>query len=206
MSRSNQNKLFNPCDIWLNWNAENGTVVYHRDNKTTALKFPFKLIVLDQLSAIGGWHKKTKSAIYSNQIKDVKSTPLTVRTRNEILARGLFSEISIPMYAIGGQFNLYIYAAVRAKTGMNIAALRLKGASLGEWNIFSKKNKKSLLKKAILITGSREAGNEKHKFRNPIFELATIAPEEDKRAIELDIILQEYLTQNKNEQVPQGQN
>ena len=207
MSRSNQNELYNPSTKWFDWNGagDGGFPEFYNKEKDNGegkdpggnvrVPIPFQFIVLDQMSAIKGWNDAQKSGIFSNEVRNSKQTPMTVKFhKGGVVAQGLYENIKAQVIAAGGKFTANIYIAFKDETGkMAIGSIQLKGAGLKAWSEFSKKHRADIMKKAVVITGFQDGQKGAIKFRTPVFGLKEVKEETNKAAIELDAILQAYL-------------
>jgi hypothetical protein len=207
MSRSNQNELHNPSTRWFDWNgaADGGCVEFYDKNKINGegkdpggnvkVASPFLFVVLDQMSTIKGWNDANKSGIWSNEVRNSKQTPFTVKFhKGGTVAQGLYENIKPMVVAAGGKFTSSIYIAFKGDDGkLAIGALQLKGASLKAWSDFSKNNRSEIMKKAVVINGFIDGQKGAIKFRTPLFALKDVSEATNKAAIELDAILQAYL-------------
>ncbi len=204
MSRSNPNEMIpHPCERWYEWNGAKGNLRYYdRENKVQIeVDIPFGFILLDQVAAIRGWSDKFESGIYSNEVKDTRSEPLTVKYfKGGEFAKGLYAEIKDTVLAAGGHFVLNCYVAF-GDTGnrdigvgsLRLGSIQFKGAALSAWMEFEKKNRKDAWKKRIRITGYKEGKKGSITFRTPEFEIEEISKEDDEEATLLDRGLQTYL-------------
>lgn len=207
MSRSNQNELYNPATKWFDWNGagDGGFPEFYDKNLDNGegkdpggnvkVPLPFLFVVLDQMSTIKGWNDPQKSGIWSNEVRNSKETPMTVKLhKGGIVAQGLYENIKATVVAAGGKFTSNIYIAFKGADGkLAIGALQLKGAALMAWSEFSKANRSELMKQAVVITGYKDGVKGAVKFRTPVFALKKVSEETNKAAIELDAILQAYL-------------
>ncbi len=207
MSRSNQNETYNPSQRWFDWNGagDGGFPEFYDKNKDNGegkdpggnikVSIPFLFIVLDQMSTIKGWNDAQKSGIFSNEVRNSKQTPMTVKFhKGGVVAQGLYENIKAQVVAAGGKFTSNIYIAYKGDDGkLAIGAIQLKGAALMAWSEFSKKHRADIMKKAVVITGFKDGVKGAVKFRTPVFGLKEVKEETNKAAIELDAILQAYL-------------
>lgn len=199
MSRSNPTESSNhPCTRWHEYDGANGNVRYYdRDTKQNVpVPDGFRFILLDELAVIKGWHDASESGITSNEVKRIDRDPLTVKAfKGGVLAEGFYSKIRDRIVNLGGHYtaNLYIAFKPSADQPLSIGSLQLKGAALGAWMEFAKKNRSEIYKKSIVIRGSKEGKKGKVVFQTPVFHLGEISPETDAQAMGLDKTLQEYL-------------
>lgn len=201
MSRSNpqNDSAPNPATRWYEWNGESGTVRYYdKDAKVNIdVNLPFTFILLDELGSVRGWNEASKSAIYSNEIRDTRQDVLIVRAfKGGTLAEGLYKDIKdhVTSKSVGGQFTSNCYIAFKSNgSPLAMGALQFKGAALGAWMDFRKAHRSGLLTKAVRITGFAEGKKGRIVFRVPVFAIAEITAESNAAAVELDMTLQTYL-------------
>lgn len=186
----------NPSTRWMQWNGEKGNIKYFDKATETNIEvnLPITFIVLDQLATIKGWHDPSESAIYSNEVKDIRSERLLVKSfKGGQIAEGFYTEIKDKISANGGGFALNIYIAYYDADILKIGSLILKGAALGAWMEFNKINKKNLLTNAVSIESFDRGKKGSVSFTTPVFSLKKISEETLKNAVGLDIELQNYL-------------
>jgi len=149
---------------------------------------------LDQLAVIKGWHEKSESGIYSNEVKDTRSDPFVVKAfKGGIIVEGLYGTIRDRVLVAGGHFTTNCYIAYKTDKGLALGSIQFKGATLNAWVEFCKANRADLYKKAIKIKGYDQGKKGKIEFRTPKFFLADVTADTDKAALTIDKSLQEYL-------------
>jgi hypothetical protein len=198
MSRSNPTtESQHPCTRWIEWDGSNGNLRYYdkEDKKNVALEDGFTFLLLDQLATVKGWHDRSNSGIYSNEVRDTKSEPLTVKAFKEPspLAEGLYSQIKDRVAAIGGSYVANCYIAFKSDGELKIGSIQFWGAALNAWVDFRNEHKAELFTKAIQIKGYTEGKKGKIVFRTPLFHLKEISQETNDAASQLDRELQSYL-------------
>jgi hypothetical protein len=200
MSRSNPSQNDpNPATRFFEWQGEQGVVRhYDKDAKQNVVHpLPFTFLLLDELASVRGWHNASNSGIYSNEVRDTRTDIMVVKAfKGGTLAEGLYKDIKDRINTQGGQFHANCYLAYRAEpVGMlSIGSLKFKGAALRAWMEFRKAHRGDLYKRATNITGYDEGKNGRIIFRVPTFELKDVSPATDAAAVELDAILQQWLT------------
>lgn len=196
MSRSNPNvNSPNPSTRWFEWDGSKGGVRYYDKDaeKNIELALPFVFLVLDETSTIKGWHDPSDSGIYSNEVRDLGTQPLTVKSfKGGVLANGLYKDIKDKAKAKGGMYVSNIYLGFKEAGNLQIGCLQLKGASVHRWMEFRKKAGKELLSSAVSIYSTEKGKKGKIEFVTPVFKLVTVSPETNEAAIALDKELQEF--------------
>lgn len=200
MSLSNpSNHILNPAEKYILWHGKQAYLYYYDKEKGENIKIaiPFRMIVLDQLSCVAGFHKQTQSNIYSNQVRNTKTDPIVVKTsKGGFSWEGIYKEIitQIP----GGKFFKSIYVAIRLPEydDFIIANLKLHGAAQWEWSQFVKANKEHIEKVgAVSVSGFSAATEGGLDYVIPVFKTEQITKKETlDQAIELDKKLQAYLS------------
>lgn len=215
MSRSNpHDNAPNPATRWFEWNGADGRIRYYNKDEQKEIEIPvvpphkaFKFLVLDELACISGFHKPSKSRIFSNDVRDTRQSVFVVKSKKEgILVEGAYREIKDRVVRLGGGFTTHLYIAFKADDGMlAIGSLHLRGAALGQWMDFRKANRSTLYKKAVSIAGFKEDTSGRITFRMPVFSISDTSPDTDKQAVALDQQLQAwieaYLKRNTRDQV-----
>lgn len=206
MSRSNPSEHgTHPCQRWIQWRGGDGLLSYWdktRDGGKGAnveVPMPFTFLVLDKLFVIKGFNDSAQSGITSNEVKDLATTPMTVRIFGKgVIAEGLYSEIKekVMNKSVGGQFTVNLYVAFKGDNGkLQLGSVQFSGCSLGPWIDFEKKHKGAVWSQAVVVTGRGEMQKKgKVEFYPPTLALKPASPETDAEAKALDaMVLKPYL-------------
>lgn len=182
----------------MEWDGENGEVRYYdkATKENIGIGDNLTFILLDRLSVVKGWHERSKSGITSNEVKDMRAEPLTVRAyKGGVIAEGLYSAIKDRVNAAGGHYTANLYVAFKAdsKGPLEIGSIQLKGAALSAWMDFEKDNRGELYKQAIQFKGHEQKKKGKIDFCVPKFALKEISEDTNKQAVEIDKRLQDFL-------------
>lgn len=195
MSRTKPNdNPINPCERWFEWNGETGNFKYYDKAKkeNVIINLPFTFLVLDdKLSTIKGWSDADQSGIWSNEVKDLKTGILTVRTKKGVQIEGTYEQIKGRVTGADYVKSLYI-AFINEEKKLSIGNISIKGASLNAWIEFQKVNKdvyKGIIKVADCIQGQKG----KVIYQMPNFVMTPAPEKATAMADALDLILQEYL-------------
>jgi hypothetical protein len=201
MSRS-QPTLQNPAVRFFDWSAKQGQIRYYdkEAKENVDVKMPFRFLVLDQLSQIGGGKKvgqgKNKEFIgyYSNAVRkfDINKEKFIVKDKNGVVGEGSYQEVK----AITGAklvAGLYI-AFFDDDKKLQIGHLKLHGSAMGAWFEFSKG--KNVEQGVITVAKGEEERDEDDKvYYLPAYSQSNgLTDETEAAAIELDEQLQKYLT------------
>ncbi len=214
MSRSNPtSNVTNPSNRFINWDGSEGVLFWYdrtikstvkgeKDGANVEMKPDFTFILLDQLSTIKGFHEKSKSGIYSNEVRDTRSDVLVVKAfKGGEIASGVYAQIKDRVVVSGGKFTANCYIAFRAGKDdkkLTLGAIQFHGAALRSWMDFSKANRSDLYKKAIHLKGFGEetigSGKKAVTYRFPKFAIKDLSEDTEKEATEIDAtVLQPYL-------------
>lgn len=219
MSRSNPNEgTRNPSTRWFTWagGGEQGYVEwYDKDAKNNVrVDGAFTFLLLDELSTVKGWHEASESSIYANEVRDLRSDALVVKSfKGGELASGLYTTIRDTIIAKGGHYHSSIYIAYKDGDALKLGNLGLKGAALSAWMEFKKqapskkdakgKSVKSYYVDAVTVTGFEDGKKGGTKFRTPMFALKEVSGATNDQAVALDTELQaffaDYLKRPKSE-------
>lgn len=203
MSRSNPNqRAVNPAKLFLQWDSDKKQFKHwdkeavnpekpEKKGANVFIPIPFNFLVLDSLHTIAGFSDENQSGIYSNEVRDLKKEKLKIYVGKTAEAEGLYEDIKGKV--VGSKYAQSIYIGFHDADGsLQIANLKLYGASIGSWIEFCKKN--DVEKGAINVSETRHGKKGKVEWDEPIFKAIEIKPETDEKAKELDVQLQEYLT------------
>lgn len=208
MSRSNPTEgVRNPATRWFTWagGGEQGFVEWYDKDAKQNVKIdgPFTFLLLDELSTVKGWHEPSESGIYANEVRDLRSDALVVKSfKGGELATGLYATIRDSIVAKGGHYHGSAYIAYKDGEELKIGNLGLKGAALSAWMEFKKsaptkkdangKSVKAYFADAVTITGFVDGKKGGTKFRTPTFALKAVGEATNQQAIALDAELQAY--------------
>ncbi|ASZ74209.1 hypothetical protein SEA_SQUINT_133 [Mycobacterium phage Squint] len=193
MSLSKPRTSNSPVRRWVRVKGGTGELSYW-DKAAEAEKtidLPFHFVVLDSLSAISGYHESSKSGIFSNEVRDTRKEPFTVRSRDGVLVEGLYDDIKDRAKALGGKFATSLYIAYKDGDDLAIGNILLSGAALSSFFDFRKgKNLDNDPGVAILkFSGPHTKGRTEYF----IPEFGSWTPNDLNSAIALDETLQAYL-------------
>jgi hypothetical protein len=165
-----------PVKKYLSWSSNDKCLTYWdkdaKENKQ--LKLPLQLIHFAEYGTIKGWHDASGSGIYSNEVSSSKGEELTVRAfkaKGE-LAKGLYQDIKEKVVALGGKYNLSLYALINGE----IVNISLQGSALQAWSKFATDSKKSFLGNFIDIKSAEELKKGSIKYSVPAFTVGGIIP------------------------------
>jgi len=196
MSRSNNTEIISPVKRHFEWSGSEGCIKYFDKTKgekgeNILLKLPFTFLVLDRLTTMRGFSDADNSGIWSNEIRDLKKETLTVRTKKGIIGQGLYETLDAVKNK-GAQYAQSVYIAYYDENKeLSIGNLLMTGSSIGPWIDLLKG--KDIYKYAVIIKEKKEEKKGATKFFAPVFNLTTVKPETDNKAIDLDKELQTYL-------------
>jgi hypothetical protein len=191
MSRSATSVSSNPSTRWFEWSGSTGQLKYWDKDKqeNVFVDLPFTFLILDQLSAVSGYSDDTASGIWSNEVRDLRTELLTVRTKHGIVGKGLYDEVK---NIKGARFTKSVYIAYYEGKELKLGHFKVVGSALGAWIEFSKG--KNLYNGAVTVAGKTAAKKGTTKYFVPVFEVKeSVSEETEEKAKALDRQLQEYL-------------
>jgi len=203
MSRSNQTETNpNPAKYFFKFASSKGTFQYYDKEKkeNIQVKLPFRFMVLDTLSTVGGFSKNCNSGFWANEVRNTVTDPLTVRTKDGVFAEGLYRDkIESPLKADGGKFIQSIYIAYKDDSKeLVIANIQMLGSALGAWIPFTKANKNEIFKGVVTVKTTIEETNGANTYKVPVFKIGKVTEPTDAAAKVLDEELQVYLEASLN--------
>ncbi len=201
MSRSNPNERpINPAKKFFEFNGASGTFSYYdkdavnpdpkKKGMNVLVPMPFLFFVLDQLTTITGFNEPQGSGIWSNEIKDLKTGILTVRTKSGVQATGIYDVIKGKV--VGSDYCKSVYIAYQENGQFVIGNIKMSGSCLNAWIEYSKG--KNVYEGAIGFRSCSDHTKGAVNYKQPIFEPVKCKDETNALMIELDKQLQEYLT------------
>jgi hypothetical protein len=214
MSRSNPTSdVVHPCQLWLEWDAKTGTVVYYDKKSDSNVSMPkkFVFVVLDQLNLVTGYDRKNKCGITSNEVRKSVEEVMAVKSfKGSHIKSGLYSEIKDTITARGGKFTRNIYIMCKRDGKPVLASLKIHGTTLRAWSEFFNANREEVKNtKAVIINGTFTEQVDGKDFIFPVFGLYELSEAGNDAAKAMDRVLQSYLdiylAKKSGEPAPQQQ-
>jgi hypothetical protein len=194
----------NPAKRYLEWDSNAGGFKFYDKEKgqNVPVKSPFKFVVLKTLHTVKGWHGKSESGIYSNEVTDMNQILNVKSFKGGHLVSGLYRDIKDKLQ--GGVYFKSIYVMLADGSVANIA---LKGASCAAWGDFTKKTANRLPDEWVAVMGASEQRNGSVKYTVPTFEFkGSLKAEEGQMADEaydsLKGYLNDYLSRKPEDNAP----
>lgn len=155
---------------------------------------PFRAIVLDVFSFIGGFNNKQQSGIWSNEVRSTRDEEFVVRTRGGVLKQGLYADIrdEVTNPKVGGKFGNSVYIAFREDGEWKLGNLKLIGAGLSAFFDF-KKGKFFDSDPGLAITAWQGKQTGTNEYFSPVFESWDVGAADLAAASSLDETLQQFL-------------
>ncbi len=125
-----------PATMYLQWSSEDKCFKHYNSatKQNELVELPLKFCVLKELHTVKGWHDKSASGIYANEVAAIGSETLEIKSfKGGVLAKGIYKEIKEIINNIGGVYYKSIYAMLPSGDVVNIA---IKGASVKAWGDF----------------------------------------------------------------------
>jgi hypothetical protein len=197
MSRSNPTAK-NPATRFFKWAGgfDGGGQLTWYDKEAEqekSMKLPFTFLVLDELNTITGFSEADHGGFWSNEVRNLTTDDLIVRTSSGIKARGLYGQISEGIKAKGAKYAKSVYIAFKDEAGeLVIGNIKVSGAALTAWIEFNKKF--DVYKCAVILEGAKEAKKGANKYFVPIFDGRNVSEATNQEAAHLDETLQAYLS------------
>lgn len=193
MSRLNPRGSANPAKMFAQWGGDEGILSYYdkEAKENVELKLPFTFLVVDELNTVKGWSDADHSGYWSNEVYDITTDELRVRTKRGLVGKGTWAKLKGEL--IGAAYCKSIYIAYKDETGeLVLGNLQLKGAALTAWIEFNKQY--DVYKGAVQLVGP---GEEKKKgktvYYEPVFKGQDVSADTEAAALEINRGLDEYL-------------
>jgi hypothetical protein len=214
MAGRGQETIQNPCTKWFKWAGSTGQVMHYDKitKQNVEVELPFTFLLLDVLSTIKGYDESAKASIWSNEVRDIKNSILTIKSGSDVIASGTYSVVKDKSVSAGGSYAASCYIAYYDENKkLTIGNMIMTGSSLGggvhkpsdktkkdieigAWIDFTKNFKADIYKKAIVVTKEERVCTQgATKFFCPKFSVKDVSAETDKAAVELNNELQAYL-------------
>jgi hypothetical protein len=85
-----------PATMYLEWSSNDKCFKYwnNDDKENVLVQLPFTFLVLKEMHTVKGWHDKSQSGIYANEVKNISSEVIEVKSfKGGLLAKGIYKEI-----------------------------------------------------------------------------------------------------------------
>jgi len=160
-----------PAEMYLEWKSDDKSFSYYDKAQGKNITVdPGKFLFLMDRSTIKGWSEADQSGIYSNEVKNLSTDDLNVRTfSGKAIASGKYADIKEAIQKAGGTFTKSIYAMMDDGTIINF---QLRGVSLRQWMDFTAKSRRRLPDEWITIASVEEGKKGRVTFSFPIFEFS----------------------------------
>ena len=160
-----------PAEMYLEWKSDDKSFSYYDKSQGKNITVdPGKFLFLMDRSTIKGWSEADQSGIYSNEVKNLSTDDLNVRTfSGKAIASGKYADIKEAIAKAGGTFTKSIYAMMEDGTIINF---QLRGVSLRQWMDFTAKSRRRLPDEWITIASVEEGKKGRVTFSFPNFEFS----------------------------------
>jgi hypothetical protein len=157
----------NPAARFLEWDSNQGCFKFYSKEKgeNIVVKVPFRFVVLKQLHTIKGWHGKSESGIYANEIENMNDILHVKSFKGGPIVSGMYKDIKDRLN--GGVYFKSIYIMFQDGSIGNIS---MKGAAVAAWGDFTKKQMSRLPDEWVVVKGAKEEKNGSVKYTIPVFE------------------------------------
>jgi hypothetical protein len=189
-----------PAQMYLEWSSDEKCFKYwdnvEKENKLVQL--PLTFLVLKEFHAVKGWHDKSQSGIYSNEVKNISQEQIEVKSfKGGTLAKGIYKDIKEIIGNVGGRYVKSIYAMLKDGTIVNI---QLKGSAVKEWGEAFNKGRSRLADEWVTISEANEMKKGKVNYSVPVFKFDhSLNDAENKLADEVYERLDSLLSNKRSE-------
>lgn len=169
MGRSSefQNSYEKPASMYLEWSSNDKAFKHWNGSENVLIELPLKFAVLKEMHTVKGWHDKSESGIYSNEVKNIGSEILEVKSfKGGTLVKGIYKEVKDLIQNAGGKYYKSIYAMLEDGTIINIA---IKGSAVKSWGEFIGSAKSKLVTNWVEVNESLDGKKGSIKFSTPVF-------------------------------------
>jgi hypothetical protein len=193
--------LQNPAKIFIQWKSKNKAFSYYNKEKKedVLLPMPFSFIPIHVCRTVKGYNHKKNKTFISNEVEDLKNTPLTVVSYNNLTKerkteyQGLYSEIKDD-FDQNIKYTESLYAAIKNKKGeLSLVNIQLNGAGLHHWFDFVKAS--NIWKGSVKVSSTTKEKNGDVDYFAPVYVIDKISTEDDIKAGELQSVIKTYLAQ-----------
>lgn len=157
----------NPAARFLEWDSNQGCFKFYSKEKgeNIVVKVPFRFVVLKQLHTVKGWHGKSESGIYANEVENMTDMLHVKSFKGGPIISGQYKDIKDRLN--GGVYFKSIYVMLQDGS---IANISIKGAVVAAWGDFIKKQMSRLPDEWVVVKSAKEEKNGSVKYTIPVFE------------------------------------
>ncbi|AYR00031.1 hypothetical protein PBI_NEBKISS_93 [Mycobacterium phage Nebkiss] len=197
MSLSNPRATVSPVKKHFRFKGQTGEIAYYDKDAKQEVKMetPFRFTVLDVTSSIRGWDDNSQSGVWANEVRDLRSDILRVRSKGGLIAEGLYATIKERVRGRGGKFANIAYIAYKDGDELAIGTVTFVGSSLSAWIEFTN-GRRIDSDPGVVIKGFAEQKKGATTYYSPLFERMDVSGETLQRASDLDVELQAYLSES----------
>jgi hypothetical protein len=159
-----------PASKYLEWSSDDKCFKYWNNatKSNELVELPLTFLVLKEMHTVKGWHDKSQSGIYANEVKNISSEILEVKSfKGGLLAKGIYKEIKEIIDNVGGRYIKSIYAMTKEGEIIN---LQLKGSAVQEWGEATNKGRSRLADEWVTVSGADDRKKGKVNYSVPVFK------------------------------------
>lgn len=159
----------NPAEKYLEWSSENGCFKYYdrESRENVMLPLPLTFLVLKEFHTVKGWHDKSSSGIFANEVKNIGNEQLEVKAyKGGVITRGIYKDIKDVIASAGGRYIKSIYAMTKEGVVIN---LQLKGAAVKAWGDATQKGRSRLADEWVTVSDIEKLKKGRVEYTVPIF-------------------------------------
>lgn len=161
----------NPATKFLSWKSNEKAFSYYDKEKgeNITIKLPLKFQFLEDFHTVKGWHDKSESGIYSNEVKYISKEELKVKAfKGGEIASGIYTDIRAKVRDNGGVYHRSVYVVLEDGTIANIA---LKGSAVSAYSDFMNEHSNKVEGQWIVVSGAKDMKKGATKYSTPVFEI-----------------------------------
>jgi hypothetical protein len=144
------------------------------EGENVKVPLPITFLWLESASSVSGYSEKKESGIYSNEVLDTRSQPMTVKVGKDTLTEGFWKDIKEEVKAEGGKYCTAVYALVMVDDKPEIWRFLMTGAS-NSWLSFS--NNSNNRKHAIVCYDTKFETKGSVEYEEPVFKYVSVEKE-----------------------------
>jgi hypothetical protein len=157
-----------PASKYLEWASEDACFKFWNGTEKESVNLPMKFLVLKEFHTVKGWHDKSSSAIFANEVKNISTEQLEVKAfKGGVITRGIYKDIKDVISAAGGRYVKSVYAMTEDGEIIN---LQLKGATVKAWGDAFNKGRSRLADEWVSITDFEKLKKGRVEYTVPNFK------------------------------------
>lgn len=174
-----------PASKYYEWSSEKGCFKYYDKDKreNVLIPLPVTFLVLKEFHTVRGWHDKSQSGIFANEVKNISTEQMEVKAfKGGVITRGIYKDVKDVIATAGGRYIKSVYAVTKEGEIIN---LQLKGAAVKAWGDATQKGRSRLADEWVTVSEIEKLKKGRVEYTIPIFKFDGSLSDAEAKAADL---------------------